>query len=180
MNNPVQVLYEEHTIITNAIDIAREASALIGKDNAQYESTIRKLITFFREYADGFHHQKEETILFPAIAKKNEMLAEGIIFEMNENHEDFREKVGMIENCLNVEDYPKAQKIMERYTEALLDHIAAENEELFNIATTILDEHELNTMHFQFIDCDRELGDSKKLELVEMASGLRAALMMAE
>ena len=177
MENPIETLFEEHTIIANALEIAREAAALIGKDNEQYDSTMRRLIVFFREYADGYHHQKEETILFPELAKKSELMAEGIILEMNENHEDFREKIGMIEKCLNEGNYPKVHKIMDRYAEALLDHIGAENDELFQTAGSLLSAEEQKAMYFKFQDCDNSLGIEKKAELIEMASGLRAVLL---
>ena len=179
MHNPIQTLYDEHTIIANALEIARQASSLIEKDNRRYDSTMRKLITFFREYSDGYHHQKEETILFPEIAKRKQILSEGVISEMNENHEDFREKITLIENCLNEENYLKAHKILDRYAEALLDHIAVENDELFQVANSLLDAEQLNKVYFKFQDCDRDLGDERKNELVAMIAELKSALEMA-
>lgn len=178
MNNSIQELYNEHLIIANALDVARQASVLIGKDNKLYDRVMRKLITFFREYSDNYHHQKEETILFPEIAKRRQILQDGVISEMNENHDDFREKISLIENCLNAEDYPKAFKIMDRYAEALLDHIAVENDELFIVAETLLDKEQLEKVYFKFIDCDRELGEARKAELVNMVAELKGAIMM--
>ena len=180
MNNTMKLLYDEHEITVNAIDAAQQARSLIGKDDIQYEKTIRSLINFFRSYADKFHHYKEEIILFPEMEKKNELLSSGVIKEMFENHENFREMIKEIEKNLNEKKYPAAQKELEQYAEALLDHIAVENDEVFQMAETLLSETELQNMHFRFEDCDRELGIEMKKELAEMAATLRKQLLLGE
>lgn len=171
------MLYEEHEIIVNAIDTARQAKSLIGKDDMRYEKTIRQLLLFFRNYADGFHHFKEEEILFPEMCKKNVLLCDGVIHEMLDNHREFRERIKKIENFLDEKLFQKAQKILEEYTEALLDHIAVENEEVFQAAESVFSDAELEKMFFRFEDCDRDLGISGKQELKEMADLLRKNLL---
>ncbi len=177
MNESMKILYDEHTVIINAIDVARNAASLIGKDDAEYEKTIRDLIYFFRTYADEFHHHKEEVILFPEMSKQNELLADGVLKEMLENHEDFREMVRSIEQRLNEKQFHEAQKLLDRYTNALLDHIAAENEELFPMTDSLMSETELQSIYFRFKDCDRELGEQKKEDLVELADALRKSFI---
>ena len=178
MHDPVKILFEEHEIIVNAIDVAKQASSLIGKNDEQYEKTVRELIYFFRNYADKFHHHKEEEILFPEMIKKNEGLADGVIKEMLHNHEDFRERINKIEKYLDEKDHLKAQQQLEHYTEALLDHIGAENDEVFQIAKTIFDADELQKIYFRFEDCDSNLDKDKKQELVEKIDGIRKGLML--
>ena len=176
----MKVLFDEHEIIVNAIDTAKQAKSLIGKDDAAYEKLITQLIGFFRNYADKYHHFKEEEILFPEMAKRNELLADGVIKEMFENHADFRLMIKNIETSLNKKQYPQAQQQLEQYTEALLDHIAVENDEVFQTAETIFSEEELEKIYFRFEDCDRELGNAKKEELKELADTLRKNLLMAD
>ena len=176
----MKVLFEEHEIIVNAIDTAHHAGSLIGKDEGAYEKIIRQLIDFFRNYADKYHHHKEEEILFPEMSKRNELIADGVIKEMLENHSDFRDMIKNIERCLDEKDYPVAQQKLLQYTEALLDHIAVENDEVFQVAESIFSEEELDKIYFRFEDCDRELGISKKEELRELADTLRKNLLMAE
>ncbi|MEK6616530.1 MAG: hemerythrin domain-containing protein, partial [Bacteroidota bacterium] len=76
MNKSMKVLFDEHEIIVNAINTTRQAKSLIGKNDAAYEKLITQLIGFFRNYADKYHHFKEEEILFPEMAKRNELLAD--------------------------------------------------------------------------------------------------------
>ena len=48
MNDSLKTLYEEHAIIVNVIDAAKNAGALIARDPDEYDAYIRKLIHFFR------------------------------------------------------------------------------------------------------------------------------------
>lgn len=173
MNKCLKMLYDEHEIIVNAIDAAKQAETLIGKEDELYEMTIRELLSFFRNYADKYHHYKEELILFPEMSKKNELLEDGVIKEMFDNHEDFRGMIKEIETLLDEKNYPATQKALNSYAEALLDHIAVENEEVFQMAESIFDEAELERIYFRFVDCDRELGDQRKEELKELSDNLR-------
>ncbi len=172
MNNALRMLYEEHEIIEQAVKIAKQASSLVGADDGQYERTVLKLIHFFKNYSDRYHHRKEEEILFPEMERKNEMLSDGVILEMLSNHEDFREMIHTIEKSLNNKNYAEAQSRLEQYTEALLDHIAVENDEVFQMAESLFSEDELDKIYFRFQDSDRELGDELKVELVNLSLGL--------
>src|ERR1035437_7540756 len=168
MNNSLKILYDEHEIISHALEIARNAKNLIGKNNDEYELTIRELIRFFRIFSDQYHHHKEEEILFPEMAKKNELLADGILKEMYDNHEYFRELIRDIEADLEEQNYEEASLKIDEYAEALLDHIAVENEELFQTAYSLFTEDELDNIYYRFIDLDRELGETKKKDFTDL------------
>ncbi|MBL0310143.1 MAG: hemerythrin domain-containing protein [Bacteroidetes bacterium] len=170
MNNALKMLYDEHEIIGQAIEIAKQASSLVGNNDEQYEKTVLELIRFFKNYSDQYHHRKEEEILFPEMEKKNEMLSDGVIHEMLSNHEDFREMIRSIEKSLSGKNYAEAQSRLEQYTEALLDHIAVENDEVFQMTESLFSEDELDKIYFRFQDSDRELGDTLKEEWVSAIS----------
>ena len=176
MNKTLQMLFDEHAVITDAIDAAKNAKSYLGKNDMGYERTVRDLLTFFKNYGDNFHHQKEEEILFPEMKKKNELLADGILKEMTDNHEEFRDKLKGIEKCIDEKNYPQAQKELEIYCEALLDHIAVENDEVFQIAETLFTEDELEKIFCRFEDCDIETGVLEKQELAELAEEIRKNL----
>ncbi len=102
-----------------------------------------------------------EEILFPQMVSKNEML-DGIIDELIEHHEDFREHVKRIEQELEAGDFAAVQQVLSEYLDSLLDHIAIENDELFQMAETLFMENELDDIYFRMLDKDRELGLEKK------------------
>ena len=177
MNDPVQTLLDEHTIISDALHTARQAASLIGKDDKLYARIVKQLIYFFRKYADGYHHKKEEDILFPEISKRRALLEGGIIMEMLENHDEFRKMVTLIEKFVDEGDNVRAQRVVERYTEAMFDHIGVENDELFHVSQVLMSQDELQKVYFKFKDADVEMGEKYKLELVELAKDIKLQLL---
>lgn len=173
--NPVSLLIQEHNLIKEAIELAKNCRNQLN-NNIKYENSVRQLIDFFRNYADNYHHQKEEQILFPEMVKANEMLEQGIVFEMFENHSDFRQMISSIENFLNNKDFEKSQNKLEQYSEALLDHIAVEDDEVFEIAKSLFDDNELQKIYFRFIDIDSEIGNQNKDELKQKLEELKKSI----
>ncbi|MBL0127973.1 MAG: hemerythrin domain-containing protein [Flavobacteriales bacterium] len=176
MHNAIRSLYDEHEMIVEAIEVAKEAGTLIGKDDERYVRTMKDLIDFFRTYADQYHHHKEEEVLFPLMLESNEMLGDGVLKEMLENHADFREMLDGISKDLEAGRLPQVRDGLARYSEALLDHIAVENDEVFHMAMTLLDDNTLDRVGFQFEDHDRETGAERKEELARMVRELRKEL----
>ena len=169
MNKAIETLYNEHDIIISAVGITGSLKALREQNPEAYEAKVRELIVFLRGFADEFHHYKEEIGLFPEMSKKHEMLEGGILREMFDNHEEFREMLRNIESRLDHKEYEKAQKQLETYVNMLLDHIAVENDEVFQIAETLFNESELENIGFRFQDVDREIGEEKKIVLLKLA-----------
>lgn len=172
MNNPIDLLYKEHELIVEAAEIAKELRLLIDKREL-YEKKVFELISFFREFADSCHHQKEEQVLFPEMIKANELLESGVVMEMFENHEDFRELISEIEQLTKEKNYENAQNKLEQYVDSLIDHIAVENEEVFEIAKTLFNDQEMEKIYFKFKDIDYEYGENKKNDLEEKLNTIR-------
>jgi len=168
MNKSLKLLFDEHEIITQAVAFAKNAKSLIGHNDEEYDVMLRELIRFFRVYADQYHHHKEEEILFPEMQKKNELLADGIIRELFDHHEQFRELLRDIEADIESKRYLEASEKIDEYAEALLEHIAVENEEVFQAAYSLFNDAELENIYCRFIDLDRELGEAKKIEFADL------------
>ncbi|MCC7158215.1 MAG: hemerythrin domain-containing protein [Ignavibacteria bacterium] len=176
MNKTLAVLYSEHEIIKSVIEFRERISSLSKSDPQKYKNIINELVNFFRNYADKFHHHKEEKLLFPLMCEKNEMLQESIVSEMLENHQDFRKLVNSIETEVNSDNFGEGASLLSKYTDLLLDHIAVEDDELFQIAETLFDDNELEKLYFDFQDIDRELGFDNKIELEKMKENLESIL----
>jgi len=164
-NNPIQTMLDEHEIISSAESIIKKLDGMWENDIDTYRTTIHTLVTFFTEYADGYHHRKEEEVLFPAIKNHPEFILEEMVDELEQHHEEFRDYAREILEHLESDEDEKAYKILDDYLEDLLDHIGAENDELFITAETLLSEEELETIYFKFKDIDMELGEEQKTEL---------------
>ncbi len=171
-HNPIQTMLDEHDIISLTEDIIDALDKLWEADAAQYKTTVNTLLIFFREYADGYHHRKEEDVLFPAIKDHPDFVLQEIIDEFETHHEDFRAYTTLIEMALEEGDFEKAQKGLNNYVQDLLDHIGAENDELFVLAESLMDEEDLETIFFKFKDIDMELGEERKRELEESIAAI--------
>lgn len=166
-HNPIQTMLDEHEIICQAEEIIENLDKAWETDADKYKATVATLIEFFREYADGYHHRKEEEVLFPAIHDHPDFVLQEILEEFETHHEDFREYTVTIEGLINEGDFEKSYKELNNYLQDLLDHIGAENDELFSLAENLLNEEELEIIYFKFKDIDLELGEDRKKELEE-------------
>lgn len=160
-------MLDEHEVICQAEEIIERLDRTWETDAVQFKATVNNLIAFFREYADGYHHRKEEEVLFPAIKDHPDFVLQEIIEEFETHHEDFRSYANLIEMALAENEYKKAYEGLYNYLQDLLDHIGAENDELFVLAESLMDEEDLETIYFKFKDIDLELGEERKRELEE-------------
>lgn len=169
MNKAIKLLHEEHSYIKELLE---KTSKLFQSRETKEEvkESLLKCVSFFREYADNYHHNKEEKVLFPEMVKRNEMLQFGVIHEMLENHEDFRIALAEVEDFIMENNFESAEKRFNSYADSLLEHIAVEEEEVFQIAETLFSEVELQNIYYLFKDCDRVLGEEEKDSLEKIAT----------
>ncbi|OFY63722.1 MAG: hypothetical protein A3H98_06505 [Bacteroidetes bacterium RIFCSPLOWO2_02_FULL_36_8] len=164
-HDPIQLLISEHDVIVSVKHKINESENTWQNSPDDYKKFVTRLIRFFRDYADKFHHFKEEDVLFPEMNKHPEFLHQDLINEIEEQHETFRTYLKEIEEYLANEKWESAHKKLLHYFDELQDHIAAENDEIFMMAKTLFTENELERMYFRFIDFDTEYGQTLKKEL---------------
>mgnify|MGYP003948728103 CR=1 FL=1 len=165
MNNPIQTMFDEHEIISNACDFIENINGLWESSPLEYSKKVNQLLLFFKEYSDGFHHHKEEVVLFPALKKCVDFTLTELLDELEMHHEDFREYTNEVEEYIKEKKFESSYRVLQTYSSDLLDHIGAENDELFVLAESLLDDSELETIYYKFKDIDIELGVDKKEEL---------------
>jgi hemerythrin-like domain-containing protein len=159
----IQILVDEHQVILNKNQQFREILEL--PDISALGRQIEEFIRFYKEYADAFHHKKEEQMLFPLVAQKNEMLKTTIIQSLEDHHEDFRTSLSDAIDALNDGNWDEVKTILLDYLSDIEDHISAEDDEFFLTADEFLSEDEKENLFFRFLDVDRELGETKKIHL---------------
>lgn len=164
-NNPISTLLAEHEVISKIDKKLSEIDLQWQSDAEKYNSSILKILDFLKRYSDGYHHHKEEKVLFPALNEHPDFLLKGILDELIEHHENFREYAQEALDALTEKKYPIVQKKLRFYLNQLADHIAIENDELFIMAENLFDENELEKIYFKFKDIDLELGETLKIEL---------------
>ncbi|MCU0305850.1 MAG: hemerythrin domain-containing protein [Thermoanaerobaculales bacterium] len=141
-------LRAEHEIILSVIACLRAAcAAAVGEGRFDAE-TFRRGIDFIRGYADGWHHAKEEDLLFPALEKAGMPRHGGPVGVMLREHEIGRMHVRAMADAIDAAESGDAagrSRVVENalgYADLLEAHIAKEDGILFAMADRILPEDE--------------------------------------
>lgn len=157
-----ELLKEEHKNILKFIDSAEKNLCRILEGAKPDTALLREYISFVRNYADKYHHGKEEEILFAVMTDNLGALAEKLIKNgMLVEHDLGRYHMGELEAALKrydegarVEDVLAIVTHLSAYADLLKRHIAKEDEVVYSFAERMLKEElieEVNerTRHFE-------------------------------
>src|SRR3990167_7031884 len=129
-----KILSGEHENILKVVD-ALESE--IGKLNNKNINALffRKVIDFIRNYADKFHHAKEEDILFKEFNKCAEQNPECVHCDPTEQmlieHDEGRKLVKGMEESLHKKDKKELIKNSRGYSHLIQEHIFKEDNILY-------------------------------------------------
>lgn len=140
MTKQTEILQDEHKIILKVVGVL-EKKCLSLKDNEEIDQEFfLKAIEFIRNYADKFHHAKEENILFVEFNKKANSTRCNPVEQMLREHEEGREYVGNMEKGLKNDDVDIIAENGLRYSELLKNHIMKEDSILYPMMDEVFDE----------------------------------------
>jgi hemerythrin-like domain-containing protein len=133
-------LENDHVHILRLTDVMEKITKAIQPDLDDLETVVYLI----RNYADGFHHAKEEKILFPFLSEKGFSQQQGPVAVMLSEHTQGRNFTqGMadgIARCKQGDASGLEQVLlnMTGYVSLLRNHIAKENNILFRMADKVL------------------------------------------
>ncbi len=168
MPTPTDILREEHRVILRALDVLESAADHLQRGAALPEGLWRRLIGWFRSFADRSHHAKEERHLFPAMGEAGIPREGGPIGVMLDEHEEGRVLIAIMESGT-----PAARAEAARnYVGLLRGHVEKENGVLFPMADMVLDPSRQEAMEQEFGVMRGEAPDapSAEAELDRMAA----------
>lgn len=140
MKTATKNLENDHEHILRLIEVME---VVIRQDHADL-ADCDTIISLIRNFADSFHHAKEENLLFPLLATKGFSPEQGPVAVMLNDHATGRNFVkGMREALEGLRDNENgAQKRlfenMSGYINLLRAHISKENNILFRMADNVL------------------------------------------
>jgi len=126
-------LKRDHELIVEGLDALSAVARRVRARQAVDEENIGKLLTFFREFADEYHHHKEEKALFPALEAAG-LPPHGPVAVMLHEHDLGRRLLKQMRDSLPELDTDAARD----YVALLQAHIQKENEILFRMADRLL------------------------------------------
>ena len=161
MQNPIELLQEEHTLILKAIEIGKDIQKV--PENKVYYRLMHDYILFIRNYTEIYHYPKEENILYPVLQNRSKAMSSEFMHEICDNHEDFKSMIADIENYYVMFDYKQLRKAMTNYFELLTNHIKRENKIILGAAAEILTVNEKENIYNQFETIDKKNGEKEEL-----------------
>lgn len=144
--NVTQVMNAEHQLILRMIALVEKNTALMEQGQFRDWQFFLDAVDFIRNYADRFHHAKEEDVLFIALIENGMPEKQSPIEAMHLEHEQGRGFVRSLEEATEkvlAGEPGQIQLVAENaknYAELLRGHIDKEDNILYPLAERILPE----------------------------------------
>ena len=145
MSRPTHLLRHEHRVIEQAMRALEGMRFRIRAGGVVPGVELSKLLDFIRNYADRFHHAREETHLFPALEQIGVQDGNGPLAFLRDEHETERRLLGDLE--MTVEKYrhdsaagAELVSIANQFIDHLIEHMRQEEAILFRLAEEMLDD----------------------------------------
>lgn len=141
---PTETLRAEHRIIEKMLDCLEAAADDLEAGRPTVPADLRTLIGFFRAFADGVHHGKEEALLFPRMEARGVPSDRGPTACMRREHDDGRARLDGMDLALErrEEDPGAGERAfvanVRMYAPMLRQHIQKEDHCLFSMADQLL------------------------------------------
>jgi len=142
--HPTEILMQEHRAIENMMDEMEEQVRAAAAGQPFPRRFFDEALDFFRNFADGCHHAKEENLLFPRMKERGVPERGGPIGVMLAEHDQGRAYLkGVRENLEAAEqgDAEARQRVFAYatgYIAMLRQHIQKEDNILFRMARMVL------------------------------------------
>ncbi len=134
MKNITKILSEEHQNILKVIDVVMDECEQMENGKEINRGFFKDVIYFIKNYADGFHHAKEEDVLFKTMLEDTGNMHCNPIPVMLHEHDEGRTYVKGMEEALLQNDVKKLIKNACGYGYLLQEHIYKEDNILYPMA----------------------------------------------
>ncbi|SHJ75410.1 Hemerythrin-like domain-containing protein [Malonomonas rubra DSM 5091] len=144
--NVTQVMSDEHQLILRMITLVEQNTELMGQGKFRNWQFFLDAVDFIRNYADRFHHAKEEDVLFVELVKNGMPAKQSPIEAMQMEHEQGRAFVRGLEEAAQKAlagepgQIPLIAENARGYAGLLRGHIDKEDTILYPLAERVLPE----------------------------------------
>ncbi len=170
MKHPVDDLMAEHRVIESVLD-AIECELSSGDSSAFRADFWQQVAEFAANYADRRHHGKEEEVLFPMLREAGLPEGEGPVACMLHEHVQGRELVGQLRQAAQDGRAEPTYAAARGYVHLLRDHIAKEDQVLFEMARQMLSAEQVERLREGFDTVNAECSGVDAAEYMAVARG---------
>ena len=153
---PTTILSDEHKNILFVISRVLKECGNIDSGGELDKVFFQKSVDFIRNYADKFHHSKEEDILFVELNKDGVLEHCNPIGQMLHEHSLGRGFVKGLSEAVEKSDKAEAVKNARGYCELLEEHIFKEDNILYPLASDVLSPAIQNQLANEFLTAEKE------------------------
>jgi len=182
----VMMLKEEHRLILGFLDHLKLAGERIVKTENPPRAFFDEALSFARQFADKFHHYKEEEIMFRILAQKHDGALDAELEQLKQQHVQCRNFVSAMADALDGFEAGKQSQTralhrnLQEYVTSLRRHIDHENVRFFPKVGQELSASELEWLEGEFDRWEAKMGGTVSSEnahrLQVMASLLQPGL----
>jgi hemerythrin-like domain-containing protein len=152
----IDVLRDDHRLILAGLDLLERAAEREEHGASGADGWWAVLLGWFRTFADRRHHAREEIVLFPAMLRAGLLSQGGLIDVMLDEHESGRALV----RAMAAAPVGSRSALAARFTGLLRAHIDKEEEILFPMAESLLDDAALGALRATFEAVATDLGST--------------------
>ena len=166
---PTKILSEEHQNILKVVAVLTKECNALESGKELNKDFFEKVIDFIRNYADKFHHAKEEDILFKELNKDSVQMHCNPIQQMLHEHDLGRDFVKGMEEGLKENNKTKVIENAKGYAQLLQEHIHKEDNILYPMADEALNEQIQKEVldKFKQAESERKGDEERCLDIVK-------------
>jgi hemerythrin-like domain-containing protein len=168
---PIKKLVEEHDRIKRLLSLIPKVCEAMEKSGEIDRKLLDKVVFYVRNYADKFHHAKEEDILFKFTDESQE-----IIKVMYQEHDNGRDYIKNVAEGAKAGDIAKIISNLNSYVELLFNHIKKEDEILYPWIERGMTEEQLKILQILFNEAEKEFDEDFELEFELFLVGMELKL----
>ena len=159
----IRILSEEHQNILKVVDALEDRCRKLSEKNID-ERFLLDVVDFIRNYADKFHHAKEEDILFKEFCKSAEKgeVHCNPVDQMLYEHDIGREFVKKIEEGVKENNSKKIIEGANGYSSLIREHIFKEDNILYPMADGAFNDKIKQKMLKQFKEVEKKKRKDKE------------------
>lgn len=168
MSPAMEMLVEEHRYIKQVLAAIPGIVESLESTLESKKDLIRQVVGFVRNYADAFHHAKEEDILFGQFDAQTDIIA-----TMLKEHDIGRGHIKAVLAGLDDNDAAAVALHLTEYGNLLKEHIRKEDEILYPWMDRNLTDSQVGKLFSEYSAVEQKFGDAPQ-SLVAFAKSLSA------
>ncbi len=178
MARPTHILRHEHRVIEQGLRALDGMCLRLKSGGSVPPDALEQMLDFIQNFADRFHHAREEAFLFPALEQSGMRQGDSALMFLRKEHDVERHLLAELE--LAAEEYRYGStEASDRFVTAavqfrdhLVGHIQKEDTLLYHLAEELLDEEVKLTLIHDFAHDRGQTGEEITARYEQMARDL--------